>query len=402
MVNIRKSLSLVISLFVLLSNIAFAQYSDPGQYEGRPIDPSREGIDYYREGEVIVYPSNSGPGNMDGNFNEEEMRRLMKEKYGDKFSEEAFNKRIIEMRGREQRKESFSYENEGYENRYYEGPSYEGYSKESMIFSMVFEHIGNDIDPREIKQYCSEPEKIADMVILKFKEKVGDLQSVCSKIAEKEKNCLENSKKSCEQAGKPYVKEGANELEKISALAYACPLNREKILEACKKRSEYYTGQRMQNMGRECEERFNSDGEKRVRECEQFRQNSVCEKEKYMMQCTGPETKDVPESRDKLFSSARWECYDGTIESQTDVSCKSHSFWSESARKTCEGRCSKESGKCGVNSLSVSGECGNEMSSCPKYPVPNCEQGNVVREKRDSNNCVYHYCEAEIRECTKE
>src|SRR3989344_3484527 len=79
MVNIRKSLSLVISLFVLLSNVAFAQYSDPSQYEGRPIDPSREGIDYYREGDVIVYPSNSGPGSMDDryrNMNEDEMRRL--------------------------------------------------------------------------------------------------------------------------------------------------------------------------------------------------------------------------------------------------------------------------------------------------------------------------------------
>src|SRR3989344_7998418 len=96
----KKLISLISIGLVILSNLAFAQFDDPSQYEGRPIDPSREGIDYYREGEVIVYPSNSGPGNMDGNFNEEEMRRLMKEKYGDKFSEEAFNKRISEMRGR--------------------------------------------------------------------------------------------------------------------------------------------------------------------------------------------------------------------------------------------------------------------------------------------------------------
>src|SRR3989344_3612632 len=290
MVKIRKFLSLIISLFVILSNIAFAQYSDPSQYEGRPIDDSGEGIDYYREGDVIVYPdkSNQGPGmgNYEG-LSEDELRAMVKSKMGEKFSEEEFQRMTASRRKSDERKEAFSYEHEGYENRYYEGPSYEGFSKEQMIFGMVFEYIGDDVDPREIKQYCNEPEKMAEIVIAKFNEKTSG-QDLCSKFEEKESNCEEQAKKACEQMGKPYVREGATEMEKINALAYSCPMNKEKIIEACKRRSELFTKQKLQDMGRECEDRFNSDGEKRMRECEAFRQNAVCDKEKYMRQCVGP------------------------------------------------------------------------------------------------------------------
>ena len=357
---------------------------------------------------------------------------MARAKMGDRFSEEEFQNMMASRKKSEERKDAFSYEHEGYENRYYEGPSYEGYSKEHMIFSKVFEYIGDDIDPREIKQYCSEPEKMADIIIAKFREKTST-QIICSKFEEKDSSCGENAKKTCEQVGKPYVREGASDMEKINALAYSCPMNKENIMEACVKRSKFYSEQRLRQSGKDCEDKFNFDGERRLKECGQFRQNSICDREKYMSQCIGPQSDEGSESRDKLFSNAKWECYDGTVESHSDNSCKSHSYWSEAARKSCESHCNKETGKCGVNGISVSGECGMEKPACPQYPIPQCDanammksksdsngcvyyycetkavcpqnpvpdcgQGSMVREKRDSNNCVYYYCEASAPSC---
>src|SRR3989338_1634675 len=136
MVKVKKLFSLLAIVLLMLNNAVFAQYTDASYYEGRPIDKSREGIDYYREGDVIVYPGSMGSSEND-------------------------------MMGRFRR-----------------GDIDEGYTKEHMIYGMVFEHIGDDIDPREIKQYCSEPEKIADIIISKLKEKIGGIQNVCARFWE--------------------------------------------------------------------------------------------------------------------------------------------------------------------------------------------------------------------------
>lgn len=411
MAESKKFISLVSIALVILSNLAFAQYDDPSSYEGRPIDPSREGIDYYREGDVIVYPAKMDSERKmmqkfsSGEMNEEEMRRMAKEKFGDKFDEMEFKKGMMEFKERMGRKDAFSYEHEGYGKRYDTGPSYEGYSKEHMIFGMIFEHIGDDIDPREIKQYCNEPEKIADIVVSKLKEKLGDLQKVCSRFDDMGSKCEENAKKSCSRIGTPFVREDANEMEKINAIAYSCPVNKDAIVEACRKRSKFQIEQRIKNADEECRKRFDFEGERLLRECERFSQNQVCDREKYMERCMGHSRREEPgvdRGRGPGFGEAKWECHDGSVESQSDSSCRASEAWEQMARKSCEGRCSKETGKCGVNSFSVGRECKPEQRACPDYPVPQCEDNSVLRSRADAKGCNYHYCETTQTVCPRD
>lgn len=408
MVNANKLLSLIVSLFLILSNIAIAQLSDSSSFEGKPIDPSREGIDYYREGDVIVYPHKMGSREKEmmerfnrGEFSEEEMRRMAKEKFGKDFNEMEFKKSMIEFEERMERKDTFSYEHEGYEGYDY-GPSYEGYSKEHMIFGMIFEYIADDIDPREIKQYCKEPEKIADILISKLKESVGELQSICGKFAEMETKCEEHSKKACSQIGTAFVREDATEMEKINAIAYSCPVNNYAIVEACKKRSKFHLQQRIENADEECRKRFDFEGERLLRECERFKQDQICDREKYIERCIGRrEEPRFDKGKGPGFSEAKWECHDGTVESQSDTSCRSSRAWEEMARKSCDGKCNRETGKCGVNSFSVSREC-EEQKTCPEQPIPDCGEGHLLRKKVDSNGCGVYYCEREATVCPKD
>lgn len=411
MIKVKKSVAILVIAFLILSNVAFAQYSDPSSYEGRPIDPSKEGKEYYKEGNIIVYTAQTSSQEKEtmerftrGEFSEEEMRSMAKAKLGGKFSEEEFKRGIMESKKRMNRKETFSYEHGGFEQRYYVGPSYEGYSKEHMVFALIFEHIGDEIDPREIKESCDEPEKIADKVIIKLKEKVGDLQSLCKQAEEQEAKCNEMSKKTCSQIGTPYAREGASELEKIQAVAYACPVNKDAIVEACKKRSKLQLEQQTKQSSESCERMFEYQGERLLEECRRFKENQICGKDKYIERCMGGIKKedygDREESGGKGFISASWQCYDGLSESHTDSSCKSSEAWQEMARKSCENRCYADGSKCGVNSFSVSGEC-KEVSKpiCPPYTVPACGEGMSLKVKVDSNGCTYHYCEAVQPEC---
>jgi len=409
MAKAKKRIYSLLIILIVLSNIAFAQYDDPGSYEGRPIDPSKEGIEYHREGEVIVYPVGISSKEKDmmerfvkGDFSEEEMRRIAREKFGKEFDEMEFKKSMMEFEERMERKEAFSYENEGYQ-RYYYGPSYEGYSKEHMIFGMIFEHIGDEIDPRDIKQFCNEPEKIADMVITKLREKVGDLQNICKGIEEQESRCNDEIKKSCSKIGTAIVRDDATELEKLNAIAYSCPGNKDAIVEACKRRSKFHMEQRLEKLDEECGKRFDFEGNRLIQECEKFKQNQLCDKEKFIRRCmSGIKKEEDKSGKGEGFVSARWECYDGTVESRSDGLCRSYEHWSELSRKFCENRCSIETGKCGVNTFSVSDECKSERQICPYYPIPQCETGTALRSRTDSNGCVYYFCEKEATVCPRD
>ncbi|MBI1936448.1 hypothetical protein HYS31_08525 [Candidatus Woesearchaeota archaeon] len=248
MVNAKRGFSLLSIIFLILGNVAFAQ-SDPSVYEGKPIDPSREGIDYYREGDIIVYPSRE-MGYMEGfrrgDISEEELKKMAKARLGDKFNEMEFKRGFAEFNDRMERKDAFSYEHEGY-SAYSSGPSYEGYSKERMLLGMLYEYFGDDIDPREIKQRCNEPENIADEIISRLKEKM-DIQNVCKRIEDQEVKCEEYSKQSCSKIGTAFVREGASETEKLNAVAYSCPVNRDAIAEACKRRNKYQMEQRLEHL----------------------------------------------------------------------------------------------------------------------------------------------------------
>ncbi|MBI2653695.1 hypothetical protein HYX02_02680 [Candidatus Woesearchaeota archaeon] len=371
MIKVKKSISLLIVIFLILSNIALAQsFSDSSSYEGRPIDPSKEGVEYYREGNVIVYPakiSSQEKGMMErftkGDFSGEEMRKIAKAKFGKDFDEMEFERDFMEFKERRDRKEAFSYEHEGYEQRYYVGPSYEGYSKERMIFAMLFEHIGDEIDPREIKQQCNEPEKIADTVIAKLKNKLGDFQTICSRFEEQEAKCVENSKKGCSQLGSAFVRDDATELEKLQSVAYSCPPNKDAIVEACKKRGKIQLEQSTRQSGESCERMFEHEGERFLRECGRFKENQICERDKYIERCMGGIRK---EDFEKPICPAypAPQCGEGTkLVTRTDSNgCASYH---------CE-------------------------TACPIRDVPQCSENQVLQKRFDEKGCVSYYCEARV------
>ncbi|MBI3035569.1 hypothetical protein HYY71_04560 [Candidatus Woesearchaeota archaeon] len=379
---------MLIIFSLILSNIAFAQSYDssgpgPSYYEGRPIDPAGEGRDYYREGDMIVYPAqiSSEEKRMMERFarsdmSEDEMRKIAKSKFGESFDDMQFQKGMMEFKDRMSRKDAFSYENEGYGQRYYVGPSYEGYSKEHMVFGMIFQYIGDEIDPREIKQYCNEPEKIAEMVISKFKEKVGDLQKVCSQAEEQETNCQEISKKACSQIGTPHVREDSTELEKIQSIAYSCPPNKDAIIKSCILRIKNSIEQNSRHARESCMKRFEFEGERLLKECERFKEHQICEKEKFIERCMGGIKKEDFSrecSREECEPSPgmpSWLCPDGKTRAGPGK-CK----------RGDDGRCGWEIVRC------------PEKTSCPK---PACENAENT-EKIDETGCAIYACPAQTK-----
>ncbi|MBI2558674.1 hypothetical protein HYW20_05100 [Candidatus Woesearchaeota archaeon] len=367
-IKVRKSLSLLIIVLMILSNLVFAQY--PGSYEGKPIESSGEGSEYYYEGDVVVYPS-KGPGSkeeqmmerfMKGNIGEDEMRAMAKAKQGDRFNEMEFQKGMLELKGRMQRKEAFSYENEAFQGKHDIGPSYEGYSKEQMVFGMIFEHIGGDIDPREIKQYCNEPDKIADMLITKLREKVGDLQNICSRAEENEARCAEMAKKGCSQIGIPFVREDATEMEKIQSVAYSCPVNKDAIVQACKLRAKFNMEQRIQHVAESCEKRFDLEGDWLVRECEKFKQYQTCDRERFMSQCMG-----------------------GIKKENFEKPCPEYPI--PSCGENQKLRDKKDARGCTLYYCETIA-----ANECPTASAPQCAEGSALQKKVDDKGCVYYYC----------
>ena len=369
-IKVKKIISLLAIVSIILSNIAIAQKSDSSSYEGRPIDPSKEGVEYYGEGDVIVYPAKISSEEKDmmkrftkGDFSEEEMRKIAKSKLGEKFDEMEFKKDFMEFKDRTDRKEAFSYEHQGYEEKYYVGPSYEGYSKERVILAMLFEHIGDEIDPREIKQNCNEPEKIADNVIVKLKDKLGDFQKICKKIEEQEAKCVENSKKGCSQLGSAFVRDDATELEKLQSVAYSCPPNKDAIVEACKKRGKIQLEQSTRQSGESCERMFEHEGERFLRECGRFKENQICERGRYIERCMAGIRKGDFEKQ-ICPSYPVPQCGEGTkLVTRTDANgCASYH---------CE-------------------------TACPIQDVLQCSENQVLQKRFDEKGCVSYHCETRV------
>ncbi|HII16046.1 MAG TPA: hypothetical protein HA362_07070 [Nanoarchaeota archaeon] len=57
-----------------------------------------------------------------------------------------------------------------------------------------------------------------------------------------------------------------------------------------------------------------------------------------------------------LNKAAKWECHDGTAGESTEI-CKPSADFEAKAKAFCDGKCSAETNKCGVNSFYVYGEC---------------------------------------------
>ena len=348
MVKLKKSLSFLVITFVLLGNFAFAQ-STSGEINA---STSSDKVNF--KGGL------AGSFNLDNGHNDNEGQNSMDNNH----DEMQFNHN------------DFSYEQKGFGQSYDAGPSYEGYSQENMIFGMVFEKIGNDIDPREIKQYCSDPNKIADIVIAKLKSKVGDIASLCKKIEERESNCNDYSKKMCSLIGTPVINANSNEMEKVQSVAFSCPANKDAIIGACLIRSRSYMEQQMKNIDQSCEQRASMDADRINKECDNFRSRQVCDRDKYISQCisnSGARKEDFDGSGKRkpvcpVYSPPA--CGDGIkIETKTDANGCSYYY------------------------------CAQSTSQCPTQTTPTCKQGETVQKRADDKGCNYYYCQAAANSC---
>ena len=400
MLQIKRLISLLTIVFLILSNVAYAEFDSS--------DSSFNSNNQLRENSKFSDKDLSGTSTEErimmerfrnGALSEEEMKKMSKEKLGDKFSEMDFQKSLMEFKSRVKRKDTFSYENKGFEYGYNIGPSYEGYSKEHMIFGMVFEHIGEDIDPREIKNYCNDPNKIADMVITKLRKKIGDVQTLCSRFEEKEKKCSEHSNNTCLQIGTAIASPDASEVEKIQAIAYSCPVNKDAIVNACIKRGKYHMEQKLNNLEKSCKERFDLEGERLAKECSRFKENQVCDKDKYIKRCLenfGVKKEDFDESGKKKALCPYYpfpSCgSDSMLQTKADANGCTYYF--------CEAKnvCPKDVKQCPDGSFVARESPNCDFRACPDFkcpePVlPTCAAGTTTRKKLDEKGCIFYYCE---------
>lgn len=82
---------------------------------------------------------------------------------------------------------------------------------------------------------------------------------------------------------------------------------------------------------------------------------------------------------------AYFQCYDGVETKRSTEACQSSDSWQKIGQEFCKGHCSKESGKCGVNTFAAFDLC---SKSCPaKKCVAYCPDGT----KYDS--CVQYFAD---------
>lgn len=106
------------------------------------------------------------------------------------------------------------------------------------------------------------------------------------------------------------------------------------------------------------------------------------------------------------FRTASWECYDGFARDSGDEgTCRASESWRAFAADECKGRCSPNTGKCGVNSFSLGLACGgttaceNPSQSCPSMEenirlTDACTaKGGTPTASWDRNDCKHVSCE---------
>ena len=228
----------------------------------------------------LVFAQNS----FDKSFDEEQFRDEIRDDNG-KFKSEFRDKGIIEF------KEEFRDSGERYkfrermEVRYDIGPSYEGYDKEMMLFGRLFHYIEGEMGPAEIKQYCSNLDEMAGIVISKVKSQIGEIPNMCNDLGEEESKCKERSAEHCSMMGQPDTSYAIDELHKLEILSSSCPVDSNAIKEACVLRMKQHNEDRMQYVEENCEYQWESYGKQNQENCERTETQMICDKSEYIENC---------------------------------------------------------------------------------------------------------------------
>lgn len=160
------------------------------------------------------------------------------------------------------------------------GPDYK--NKDEMLFGKLFSYIEDDINKFDLMKYCSDPNKIADVVIGKVKDKIGAISNVCGEIEEHESECKKRVEEDCSRMGQPDASYARDEREKLEILANSCPVDEGKIKELCILNSREWIDDRLQYLEEDCGfewERYGS----RNQDCDRI--ESECNKDAYVNDC---------------------------------------------------------------------------------------------------------------------
>lgn len=165
------------------------------------------------------------------------------------------------------------------------GPSYEGYNKESMLFAKLFGYIHDEMEDFESMDYCSEPEKTADIIIAKVKGKVGEISSVCKEMESYEKECREKATKDCSMMGQADTSYAVDEMHKYEILSGSCPVNKEAIERSCILRFKQNIEDRSEFAKENCENQWESYGKQNHAQCKSASVQMVCDEDSYLKSC---------------------------------------------------------------------------------------------------------------------
>jgi hypothetical protein len=192
------------------------------------------------------------------------------------------------------------------------GPEYE--NREEMLFGRLFGLIEDDINEFELLQNCGNPDKIADIVIGKVRGRIGDISNACSDIGKDEIECQERIKRDCGQIGKSDLRYARDERERKEMEAYACPPNKDLIVELCVDNSREWIDDRLQYLEEDCEFEWQQHGGARDSECSRLETEQFCDEDKFVEQCIQrhePFEVQCPDIRHP-------ECHNGYIEEEFD------------------------------------------------------------------------------------
>jgi hypothetical protein len=306
-----KILAINVILLVIFSQIVFAQRIDDGI---RSED---------------VFRDDNGDFNEDGRFKDEFREDIdgREVRIKEEFRDDGYRR---EIRSEDERhEERFEFEDRRrYDNEPDFGPRYE--NKEEMLFGRLFGLIEDDINEIELLSHCGKPDEIADIVIDKVKDRIGDISNACSDIKDHELECKERIQRDCSHIGQPDASFARDEREKMEMLAYSCPPNRDMMVELCILNSREWINDREQYLEEDCEFEWERYGGAREPECQRIGNEGTCDEDNYMEQCMHRYGSFDDDPEDDYFECPDihpTDCSNGYIEEEFDNNgCLINSF----------------------------------------------------------------------------
>lgn len=270
----------------------------------------------------------------------------------------------------------------------------EGLSKEQALFGKVFELLG-DVDESEVMPYCNDPEKIADIMLSKVREKIGDVSNICQKIKKNEGNCKEEVKFHCSGFRQQDVEYAIDETDRLEILANSCPPDGEAIVKLCILRSKEYMEQNLEFIEENCGFQWEDYGQDQQKNCELQLRGAVCEEDKYLEEClTRRGANQCPE-----VPYPGKECSGYWDKKYDDKGCIAGYFCAGNIieKKSCAEAKKPE---CGGNAYAndfydengcVYYKCVEAEAACPQVNIGQCNSGESLKLRYDSRNCVIGY-----------